>query len=407
MQGGVISGFSVGTGAAGQSGTLTMTTNAGATLNNQTILAFNSTLTTMVSSSIVPMDGRIIQVGDLVLLTAQTALAQQGPWKIDAIGTGFTMSRPSWFSTTFAGVMLFNVLYGTNNAGTTFSIYCYTVGSTAIIGLDQLQITTVSQRASNAITAGNTFTGRQTLQAGSTGSGAVPFAFQAGVLMTTPQPHSVEWDSTSQYVSPGAVVTGSIAASGTTLTVSAVTSGVLAVGMTISGTTINAGTVITAFGNGTGGLGTYTVSPAQTVASTNSAITGTYRRKLAYNEDLWSTNASTAPTGTIALDAEWQDVLYYQTAAAGTWTLNIRATPTLAYNSVTNAGQSRTLVLMVLQGTTPYIPTIQIDGVTQSAIKWANASNAGNASSTDMVSITIVKTGSAAYSVFGSITRFA
>lgn len=63
-----------------------------------------------------------------------------------------------------------------------------------------------------------------------------------------------------------AVVTASI--STTTMTVSGVTSGTLAVGQTISGSGVAAGTVITAFGTGTGGTGTYTVSVSQTVGST-------------------------------------------------------------------------------------------------------------------------------------------
>lgn len=67
-----------------------------------------------------------------------------------------------------------------------------------------------------------------------------------------------------------AVVTGSI--SGTTLTVSAVTSGFLGVGTAISGTNVTAGTTITALGTGTGGTGTYTVSASSTAASTT--ITG-------------------------------------------------------------------------------------------------------------------------------------
>lgn len=64
----------------------------------------------------------------------------------------------------------------------------------------------------------------------------------------------------------GAVFTGDI--SGTTLTVSSMTNGVLAVGSFISGTGVTAGTYITAFGSGTGGAGTYTVSASQTVGST-------------------------------------------------------------------------------------------------------------------------------------------
>ena len=67
-----------------------------------------------------------------------------------------------------------------------------------------------------------------------------------------------------------AVVTGSI--SGTTLTVSAVTSGVLSVGQRIydSGENITRNTtqtVITGFGTGTGGTGTYTVNASQTISS--------------------------------------------------------------------------------------------------------------------------------------------
>lgn len=70
-----------------------------------------------------------------------------------------------------------------------------------------------------------------------------------------------------------ATVTGSI--SGTTLTVSAVSSGTLAVGQTITGSGISAGTIITALGTGTGGTGTYTVNNTQTAGSTTITATGT------------------------------------------------------------------------------------------------------------------------------------
>lgn len=68
------------------------------------------------------------------------------------------------------------------------------------------------------------------------------------------------------YSMPVAVVTGSI--TGTTLTVTGVTSGSLGVGRGIAGPGIAFGTSITALGTGTGGVGTYSVSVAQTVAST-------------------------------------------------------------------------------------------------------------------------------------------
>lgn len=53
-----------------------------------------------------------------------------------------------------------------------------------------------------------------------------------------------------------------------TLTVSAVGSGALTVGDVLSGTNVTSGTIITAFGTGQGGTGTYIVSPTQTASST-------------------------------------------------------------------------------------------------------------------------------------------
>lgn len=59
--------------------------------------------------------------------------------------------------------------------------------------------------------------------------------------------------------------TGAIA--GTTLTASAVTGAPLAVGQTVLGSGVTAGTIITALGTGTGGSGTYIVNNSQSVVS--------------------------------------------------------------------------------------------------------------------------------------------
>lgn len=56
--------------------------------------------------------------------------------------------------------------------------------------------------------------------------------------------------------------------SGTTMTVTAVERGTIAVGQTIKGTGVTAATTITALVGGSGGTGTYTVSASQTVSST-------------------------------------------------------------------------------------------------------------------------------------------
>jgi hypothetical protein len=72
--------------------------------------------------------------------------------------------------------------------------------------------------------------------------------------------------SSQMYTSSaGAIVTASM--SGTTMTVTAVSSGTLYVGQTIQGAGITAQTIITALGTGTGGAGTYTINNSQTVSS--------------------------------------------------------------------------------------------------------------------------------------------
>lgn len=70
--------------------------------------------------------------------------------------------------------------------------------------------------------------------------------------------------ATAFLARPPAVYTGTIAT--TVMTVSAVTSGTLAVGQTISGAGISGAPTITSLGTGTGGTGTYNLSSSQTVA---------------------------------------------------------------------------------------------------------------------------------------------
>lgn len=69
--------------------------------------------------------------------------------------------------------------------------------------------------------------------------------------------------------------------SGTTLTIATAVSGALYIGATITGTGVTAGTRVTDFLTGTGGVGTYTVSVSQTVAVgttiTDAPVTGMIR----------------------------------------------------------------------------------------------------------------------------------
>lgn len=72
--------------------------------------------------------------------------------------------------------------------------------------------------------------------------------------------------TTLQDTTKAGSFTGSI--SGTTLTISAVTSGIINIGHSVSGTNVTTGTIVVGFGTGTGGTGTYTVNVPSTAGST-------------------------------------------------------------------------------------------------------------------------------------------
>jgi hypothetical protein len=102
-------------------------------------------------------------------------------------------------------------------------------------------------------------------------------------------------------------------------------------------------------------------------------------------------------------------VHYISGNATSNGTVNIYVDGTRSLDSYMLIGESITCVLLVTNGSTAYYPTAyQIDG---SAVtpKWlgGTAPSAGNASSIDMYTFTIIKTGSATYSVLASQSKFA
>lgn len=123
-----------------------------------------------------------------------------------------------------------------------------------------------------------------------------------------------------------------------------------------------------------------------------------------------TTVSATAATGTINFDAATQSVLYYTTNSTANWTLNIRGSSGTTLTSMLATGDAITVVFLATNGATAYYPTVyQIDG---SAVtpKWqgGTAPSAGNASSIDSYSLTIIKTASTpTYTVLGSQTKFA
>lgn len=101
--------------------------------------------------------------------------------------------------------------------------------------------------------------------------------------------------------------TGTIA--GTTLTVSAVTSGHLAVGQYITGTGVTINTMITALGTGAGGVGTYTVNNTQTVGSETMTSTNTYSAYKGLKAAIYHIPAPTDPETVYAAAQEFALIL--------------------------------------------------------------------------------------------------
>ena len=122
-----------------------------------------------------------------------------------------------------------------------------------------------------------------------------------------------------------------------------------------------------------------------------------------------ATVSATAATGTIAYDVTTQSVLYYTSNASANWTVNFRGSSGTSLNTLMTTGQMITVAFLVTQGATAYYNSaVQVDGSSVTP-KWqgGTAPAAGNASSIDVYTYTIVKTGSAAFTVFASQTKFA
>jgi hypothetical protein len=121
-----------------------------------------------------------------------------------------------------------------------------------------------------------------------------------------------------------------------------------------------------------------------------------------------TTISATAATGTINYDVTTQSVLYYTTSASANWTVNVRGNSSTSLDTLMSTGQALTVVFLVTQGATAYYNnafTIDGNSVTpkyQGGTAWTS----GNASGIDAYSYTIVKTGSAAFTVFAAQTQF-
>jgi Tfp pilus assembly protein PilX len=122
-------------------------------------------------------------------------------------------------------------------------------------------------------------------------------------------------------------------------------------------------------------------------------------------EERWNVVASAA-TGTIAIDVLTSGVWYYTSNATANHTLNFRGSSSTSMNTLLTTGDAITVLWMNTNGSTAYYPNVyQVDGTTSGVtVEWSGgtAPSAGNASGIDIYSFTILKTGSATYTVFAA-----
>ena len=198
------------------------------------------------------------------------------------------------------------------------------------------------------------------------------------------------------------------------------TTGITTPGETNTGNLSVAGstTLTTPLPVASGGTGAATLAganiPAVNATNTFTAtqtVTGTSSAKAIVLTDAAevATVSATAATGTINYDITTQSVLYYTSNASANWTVNFRASSGTSLDTAMSTGQSVTVTFLVQQGSTAYYNNaVQVDGSSVTPkYQGGTAWSAGNASSIDSYSITIIKTANATFTVLEAQTKFA
>lgn len=166
----------------------------------------------------------------------------------------------------------------------------------------------------------------------------------------------------------GGTFTGSIA--GTTLTVSAIPLGDIALGQTITGAGVTAGTKITQFLTGAGKTGTYQVTPSQTVGSIT--MTSSFQRPLRINSAFVRVATLDYPVtplnverweliGLKSLGGPWPNALYYQPSYP---------VGNITFWPVPSQGEMHMFAETVLQGFASINDTVTLPQGYNMALRW-------------------------------------
>lgn len=156
-----------------------------------------------------------------------------------------------------------------------------------------------------------------------------------------------------------------------------------------------------------GSLTSLTAATPNFTGPLTSSGASTFTNTLIIQQSLEKVTAGGNLTGTTNIDLLTSAVVTY--TSTGAFTFNFRGDGSSSLNDIMSANQAITAVIFVTNTTARSLSAIQIQGTTSGVTtRWFGGSApSGNASATDVYTVTIIKTGSATYTVYASQSKFA
>jgi hypothetical protein len=410
---GVVTALGVNTGSAGafvvnggalgtpSSGTLTNATGLPLTTGVTGILPAANGGTGVSNSATLTMGGNVTFSGAFttsLTISANTAVT---------LPTSGTLATLANVATAIPSATASQIYIGTGTAGTTAvastlptaAVPAFTGDVTNTAGS---LATTVGKIGGNAISLAGALTHAGAFATTITATGTTSVTLPTSGTLATTSNTVASFSGGSTGLTPSSAITGAVSLAGTLIvgnggTGATTLTGVLKGNGTSAFTAATAGTDYVAPGTAT------TFTATQTLNGSASTLA-----EVLVNAAETTTISATAATGTINFDVTTQSVLYYTTNASANWTVNFRGSSGTSLNTLMATGQTMTVAFLVAQGATAfYNNVVQIDGTgVTPKYQGGTAWSAGNASGVDVYTYTIVKTGSAAFTVFASQTQF-